>query len=270
MLEITRVRHRFSPGTPHEVLALDGVTLTIEQGAFVQVVGTNGSGKSTLLNAVAGTFIVDEGELRLDGRDITKLPEHARARSIGRVFQNPFSGTAPGMTVMENLALAAGRGNRLSLYPLTPRTLRQEIGDRVRALGMGLEDRLNNDIGTLSGGQRQALTLLMATWSRPRLLLLDEHTAALDPRSAEQVIRITRQIVSENQLTTLMVTHSMQQAVSLGDRVIMMHMGRVAHDDAGQARKRLRVDTLLDRFEALRRRDRLDEPAAEMLLRMYA
>jgi putative ABC transport system ATP-binding protein len=269
MLEISGIAKTFFPGTPNEVRALQDVSLTIEPGSFVIVIGTNGSGKSSLLNAVAGTFFVDRGWIRLAGQDVTRWPEHRRAALIGRVFQNPFSGTAPSMTIAENLALAARRGRPRGLaWALGPR-LKAEIRERVRHLNMGLEDRLDNAIGSLSGGQRQALTLLMATWLRPVLLLLDEHTAALDPKSADQVIALSEQLIERDQLTTLMVTHSMQQAAYLGDRLIMMVRGKVIHDYAGAAKRRLRPDDLLARFEAVRRGELLDESAAEMLRTAY-
>ncbi len=269
MLELRGARKIFNPGTPNEVRALEGVDLTLDDGAFVIIIGTNGSGKSTLLNGVAGTFFLDSGTVSLAGSDITRWPEQRRARLIGRVFQNPFSGTAPGMTIAENLALAARRGQPRRLgWPLKQST-REELKARVRHLNMGLEDRLDNPIGTLSGGQRQALTLLMATWLRPELLLLDEHTAALDPKSADQVIALTDEIVERENLTTLMVTHSMHQAANLGDRLIMMHRGRIIQDFRGAEKKRLRVDDLMARFEEVRRAEQLDETAAEMLRRVY-
>jgi putative tryptophan/tyrosine transport system ATP-binding protein len=269
MLEVIDIRKTFHPGTPNEVRALRGVTLCLEPGAFVCVIGTNGSGKSTLLNAVAGTFLTDSGRIELDGTDITRWPEHRRAKLIGRVFQDPFSGTAPSMTIAENLALAAKRGQKRGLsWALSPHR-RGKLRDRVAAMGLHLEDRLNNPIGTLSGGQRQSLTLLMAGLTKPSLLLLDEHTAALDPKSADQVIRLTREFISRDKLTTLMVTHSMQQAASLGDRVIMMDRGQIAFDIAGQAKRRLRPEDLLSRFEELRRANLLDESAAEMLRTQY-
>src|SRR5687767_5857315 len=218
MLQLRDVEKTFFAGTPNEVRALRGVSLEIEEGSFVIVIGTNGSGKSTLLNAVAGSFLVDAGAIRVAGNDITQWPEHRRAAMIGRVFQNPFSGTAPTMTVAENLALAARRGLGRGLRNLLPARLVKELRDRVATLNMQLETRMHNPIGTLSGGQRQALTLVMATWRRPELLLLDEHTAALDPKSADQIVRLTEEIVSQHRLTTLMVTHSMHQAATLGDR----------------------------------------------------
>jgi len=270
MLEIRAAFKSFNEGTPHEVRALEGVDLTIDEGSFVLVVGTNGSGKSTLLNAVAGTFALDSGSIRFDGIDITGWPEHRRAAIVGRVFQNPFTGTAPNMSIAENLTLAARRGRHRGLgWALSGRT-RRELRERVRGLGMGLEDRLDNAIGTLSGGQRQALTLLIATWLKPRLLLLDEHTAALDPKSADQVIRVSRDIVERERLTTLMVTHSIAQAVQLGDRLVMMYRGRIIHDFRGAEKRRLRVDDLLTHFEDVRRAEQLDETAAEMLRRAYA
>jgi putative ABC transport system ATP-binding protein len=269
MLEIDGITKTFNPETPNEVRALRNVSLNIGLGSFVLVIGTNGSGKSSLLNAVAGTFLVDQGTIHLAGRDITRWPEHRRASLIGRVFQNPFSGTAPSMTIAENLALAARRGLGRGLsWALGPR-LKGEIRERVRQLNMGLEDRLDNAIGSLSGGQRQALTLLIATWLKPDLLLLDEHTAALDPKSADQVIALSEQIIERERLTTLMVTHSMQQAAYLGDRVIMMYRGKVIHDYAGAEKRRLRPDDLLARFEAVRRGELLDESAAELLRASY-
>src|SRR5215469_6335752 len=269
MLEISYIAKTFFPGTPNEVRALRGVSLRLETGSFLIIIGTNGSGKSTLLNAVAGTFIVDTGSINLAGNDITRWSEHQRAKLVGRVFQNPFSGTAPNMTIAENLALAARRGRRRGLgWALRPK-LRSGIRDRVRQLNLGLEDRLDNAIGSLSGGQRQALTLLMATWLRPELLLLDEHTAALDPKSADQVIALSEQIIAREKLTTLMVTHSMQQAAYLGDRLVMMHRGRVLHDDEGVHKRRLRPDDLLARFEAVRRGELVDESVAEMIGALY-
>jgi putative ABC transport system ATP-binding protein len=269
MLDITALRHTFNPGTPAEMRALQGIDLALEQGAFVIVLGTNGSGKSTLLNAVAGSFLPDQGSIRLAGQDITRWPEHRRATLIGRVFQNPFSGTAPSMTVVENLALAAHRTHQGGLDRALSRHGRREVVEQVERLGTGLEDRLDTPIGLLSGGQRQALTLLMATFERPQLLLLDEHTAALDPRGAEQVLRLTQEIVSRLRLTTLMVTHSLPQAVRLGDRVLMMHRGRVVHDWSGIRKRRLRVDDLLATFDEVRGAELLDAGAAAMLKRNY-
>lgn len=269
MLELSKLRKTFNPGTANEVQALKGVNITLQEGSFVTIIGTNGSGKSTLLNAVAGTFFVDEGTIVLAGENITRWAEHSRAKFIGRVFQNPFSGTAPNMSIAENLALAAKRGQSRGLNWALNGNLRGELRDRIRTLNMGLENRLDNVIGSLSGGQRQALTLLMATWLKPKLLLLDEHTAALDPKSADQVIRLTKEIVERDKLTTFMVTHSMQQAVNLGDRIIMMHRGEKLHDIQGAERSRIRSDDLLERFEEVRRRELLDESAAQMLRQNY-
>ncbi len=269
MLALSGIRKTFHPGTVNEVRALRGVDLTIEPGSFVIVLGMNGSGKSTLLNAVAGSFFVDEGSIELAGHDVTKWPEHKRAKLIGRVFQNPFSGTAPTMSIAENFALASRRGQSRGLgWALAP-NLMKPLRERIATLKMGLEDRLDNAIGSLSGGQRQALTLLMATWLKPELLLLDEHTAALDPKSADQVIQLSDEVIQRDKLTTLMVTHSMQQAVSLGDRIIMMHRGQVLHDIRGAEKKRLRPEDLLDRFDEVRRRELLDESAAAMLNELY-
>ena len=269
MLEIEGVSKTFNPETPNEVRSLRGVNLELASGSWVIIIGTNGSGKSTLLNAVAGTFPVDDGSIRLAGHDVTRWPEHARASLIGRVFQNPFSGTSPSLTIEENLSLAARRGRKRGLGWGLKQTLVGRMRDEVGRLGMGLEDRLENAIGSLSGGQRQALTLLMATWLRPELLLLDEHTAALDPKSADLVIALTEQVIARDQLTTLMVTHSMHQAASLGDRLIMMHRGQIIHDFQGAEKRRLRPDDLLARFEEVRRAEQLDESAAQMLAEQY-
>src|SRR5438477_2612979 len=269
MLEICGVRKVFSQGTPNEVRALQGVDLKIETGSFVVIIGTNGSGKSTLLNVVGGTLQIDSGVISLAGVNITKWPEYRRAKLIGRVFQNPFSGTAPEMSVAENLALAARRGRPRRLSWLLGAAKRDELRERVRYLKMDLENRLDDQIGSLSGGQRQALTLLMATWLKPELLLLDEHTAALDPKSADQVITLTDEIVEREKLTTLMVTHSMQQAVHLGDRIIMMHRGEMLHDLHGTERARVRPEDLLHRFEEVRRREQLDPATADMLRLNY-
>lgn len=269
MLEINHIAKTFFPGTPNEVRALRGVSLRVDEGSFVVVIGTNGSGKSTLLNAVAGTFFVDAGRITLASQDVTRWPEHRRAQLIGRVFQNPFSGTAPNMSIAENLVIAAQRGQSRGLGWALKASFRDGLRAAVSRLNMGLEDRLDNAIGSLSGGQRQALTLLMATWLKPKLLLLDEHTAALDPKSADQVIKLSEEIIAREKLTTLMVTHSMQQAVHLGDRLVMMHQGRIIHDFSGAEKRRLRMEDLLARFEAVRRAELLDETAAALLQRTY-
>lgn len=269
MLKFKSIHKTFFPNTPNEVRALKNINFTIEDGSFVVVIGSNGSGKSTMQNAVAGTITPDSGIIELAGEKITYWPEHRRAKFIGRVFQNPFSGTAPNMTLAENLALAVSRGRPRGLGLCLRSSMLAGFRDRIRELNMGLEDRLNNPIGTLSGGQRQALTLFMATMRRPELLLLDEHTAALDPKSAEQIIILTEKVIRENKLTTLMVTHSMQQAASLGDRLIMMHRGEIVADISGDEKRRVRPSDLMDYFDDLRRRDLLDETAAAMLVDNY-
>ncbi|MFN7362707.1 MAG: ABC transporter ATP-binding protein [Pirellulaceae bacterium] len=269
MLKVVDIVKTFFAATPNEVRSLRGVSFQMEPGSFVNIIGTNGSGKSTLLNSVAGAFLVDSGQIYLGDQEITQWPEHRRAMRIGRVFQNPFSGSAPTMTVVENLAIAARRGMRRGLGWSLTKQLREEIGERIRSLKMGLEDRLDNPIGNLSGGQRQAITLLMATWQKPDLLLLDEHTAALDPRSADQVIRLTDEIVAKDRLTTLMVTHSMHQAVHLGDRILMMHQGKCVADLRGAEKARSRPEDLLGRFDELRRRDQLTPAVSEMLQSLY-
>jgi putative ABC transport system ATP-binding protein len=266
---LERISQVFLPGTPDEVRALDGVSLELGRGSFTVVLGTNGSGKSTLLGAIAGSLGRTDGRVLLDGRDVTRWPEYRRAGFIGRVFQNPFTGTASDLSVAENLALAGrrGRGRRLR-RAVAPDRLRA-LRDQVARLGMGLEDRLDTPIGVLSGGQRQALTVLMATMTRPSLLLLDEHTAALDPRSAELVIRLTQTVVATGRLTTLMVTHSMTQALQLADRILIMHRGRVAYDLEDARGLRLTEGELLQLFDRLRWADRVDEVAAAMLRRSY-
>ena len=269
MLEISNLCKTFNVGTINEVMSLQNVSLSIEDGSFVCVLGTNGSGKSTLLNAVAGTFLTDSGSIILKGKEITKWPEHKRASQIGRVFQNPFSGTAPGMSIAENLALAAKRGRKRGLGWGLTASVMSELKSKVKVLNMGLEERLETPIGKLSGGQRQALTLLMSSWLKPDLLLLDEHTAALDPKTASKVIELTERIVNQGKLTTLMVTHSMQQAVNLGDRTVMMYKGNIIHDLEGTERARVRPQDLLARFEDIRRREQLDGSVAEMLSSNY-
>src|SRR5262245_6208448 len=215
MLQTRRITKTFFPGTPNEVRALQGIDLTIAEGSFVIVIGMNGSGKSSLLNAVAGTFPVDEGKIQLAGRDVTRWPEHRRAKLIGRVFQNPYTGSAPHLSIAENLSLASKRGQPRGLKWALGRRQRDELREHVKLMGLNMEDRLDNPIGNLSGGQRQSLTLLMAGLRKPDLLLLDEHTAALDPKSAYQVIQLTEAMIRRDRLTTLMVTHSMQQAAHL-------------------------------------------------------
>ena len=249
MLEITNISKTFNPGTVNEKVALNGVSLTLEDGDFVTVIGGNGAGKSTLLNAVAGTWPVDEGSIVIDGVNVTRMPEHKRAKYIGRVFQDPMLGTAATMQIEENLALAKRRGEKRTLrVGITPAE-REEYKTLLERLGLGLESRLTAKVGLLSGGQRQALTLLMATLQKPRLLLLDEHTAALDPKTAAKVLEATERIVQKDQLTTLMITHNMKDAIAHGNRLIMMHEGRVAVDVSGEEKKKLTVDDLLQLFE---------------------
>lgn len=231
--------------------ALRDITLDIAEGEWVCVVGTNGSGKSSLFGALAGHFIPDGGTVSINNRDVTKLPEFRRASLVGRVFQDPFRGTCPHLTVMENLRLAHLRGRRKLLLIGLNRRVRSEYCDRLAHLQMGLENRANAQVGTLSGGQRQALTLLMATLSRPQILLLDEHTAALDPSAAERILQLTQGIVRENHLTTLMVTHSPRQAIEQGDRTVMLHHGRIVQDWNGQARREKTTQDLLDAFAEL-------------------
>jgi putative tryptophan/tyrosine transport system ATP-binding protein len=269
MLEIKDLYKVFNTGTINEVISLNNISLKVDEGSFVCLLGTNGSGKSTLLNAIAGTFLPDNGSISLNGHNITRWPEYKRASFIGRVFQNPFSGTAPGMSIAENLALAAKRGKKRGLGWGLPGSVLSELHDRVRTLNMGLEERLDSPIGKLSGGQRQALTLLMASWIKPDLLLLDEHTAALDPKTASRVIELTEAIIRKDSLTTMMVTHSMQQAVNLGDRIIMMHHGAVRYDFRGEEKKRLKVPDLLYLFDELRRKDQVDPAIAELVTTAY-
>ena len=245
MLRISHITKTFGAGTTDAKKALDDLSLDVRRGDFITIIGANGAGKSTLLGAIAGSFITDSGELVLDGEDMTLLPEDRRARKIGRLFQDPMRGSAPDMTIEENLALAAGRGGWLS--PVS-RADRRFFRERVAMLEMGLEDRMNQPVGLLSGGQRQALTLMMATLNTPKLLMLDEHTAALDPATAEKVLGLTRRIVAENGLTCLMVTHNMQSALELGNRTVMMNAGKIVMDVSGEERARLGVPDLLRRF----------------------
>ncbi|MDA2919833.1 ATP-binding cassette domain-containing protein [Desulfobacterota bacterium AH_259_B03_O07] len=269
MLEIDNISKTFNTGTANEVRALVGINLVVDKGSWVSIIGTNGSGKSALLNSIAGTFMVDSGEISLAGQQITNWPKHKRAGLIGHVFQNPFTGTAPNMSIAENLVLAVYRGQKRGLGWALKHSLTNDFKNRVRHLGLGLEYRLDSPVGTLSGGQRQALTLLMATWVKPKLLLLDEHTAALDPKSATLIIKLSEEIISRQNLTVLMVTHSMEQAAKLGDRLLMLHQGKIIHDVGGSEKKRTRVNELLFRFDELRGRDQMDENTAEMLRRNY-
>lgn len=249
MLDIQRIAKTFNPGTITEKIALRDLSLHLSPGDFVTVIGGNGAGKSTLMNSIAGTFFVDRGTIRVDGEDITRWPEHRRAKYIGRVFQDPMMGTAAGMMIEENLAIASRRGRIPSLRWSAPKSDRQKFRDLLATLGLGLEDRLESKVGLLSGGQRQALTLLMATMADPKLLLLDEHTAALDPKTAEQVLSLTMDIVGKRRLTTLMITHNMRDALRCGNRLIMMYDGRLLIDVAGEEKKNLTVPDLLAMFE---------------------
>ena len=248
MLDLIGVKKTFNAKTVNEKVALAGVNLHLNDGDFVTVIGGNGAGKSTTLNAIAGVWPVDEGQIILDGVDITHLSEYRRAGMLGRVFQDPMTGTAATMQIEENLALAARRGNKRTLRAGITRAEREEYREKLKMLGLGLEDRMTSKVGLLSGGQRQALTLLMATLKKPKLLLLDEHTAALDPRTAEKVLTLSRQIIEENNLMTMMVTHNMRDAIAYGNRLIMMHEGRVILDIAGEEKKKLTVENLLEQF----------------------
>ena len=248
MLELKNISKTFFPGTVHEKTALDNLSLTLHEGDFVTVIGGNGAGKSTMLNAIAGTFSVDSGSILIDGKDVTRLPEFKRAALLGRVFQDPMMGTAPTMQIQENLALAARRGKHRGLkWGITPQE-EQEYYQKLKDLDLGLEDRMKAKVGLLSGGQRQALTLLMATLVTPKLLLLDEHTAALDPSTAEKVLELTRSIVAENNITCMMITHNIRSALELGNRTIMMDAGRIVLDLAGEERAGMTVDALLEKF----------------------
>ena len=248
MLNIQSISKTFNPGTVNAKQALSGLSLHLDHGDFVTIIGSNGAGKSTLFNAIAGSFYVDDGFIELDGEDITYMPEHKRSLMVGRLFQDPLKGTAPGMTIEENLALAAGKGGWL--HRLTKQEKKQ-LRERVALLGMGLEDRMSQPVGLLSGGQRQALTLMMATYNPPKLLLLDEHTAALDPGTAEKVLALTTKIVEENELTCLMITHNMASALDLGNRTIMMNAGKIVLDVEGAERDALTVSDLLARFREI-------------------
>ncbi|BDF67534.1 ABC transporter ATP-binding protein [Oscillospiraceae bacterium] len=248
MLEIKNIWKTFNAGTVNEKAALQGVSLTLGDGDFITVIGGNGAGKSTLMNAVAGVYPVDEGTITIDGTDVTKLPEHKRAPFIGRVFQDPMMGTAATMQIEENLALAARRGQPRGLGWAITKQERERYRELLKTLDLGLEDRLTSKVGLLSGGQRQALTLLMATLKKPKLLLLDEHTAALDPKTADKVLDTTERIIQRDKLTTLMITHNMRDAIAHGNRLIMMYEGRVAIDVAGEEKKKLTVEGLLEMF----------------------
>ncbi len=249
MLRVENIYKTFNPGTVNEKKALQGVNLHLRDGDFCTVIGGNGAGKSTTLNAVAGLWPLDEGKIFIDGVDITNLPEFKRAKYLGRVFQDPMTGSAPGMTIEENLALAARRGKARGLKAGLTKGEREEYKELLKILDLGLEKRLTSKVGLLSGGQRQALTLLMATLQKPKLLLLDEHTAALDPKTAAKVLETTDKIVEKDKLTTLMITHNMRDAIAHGNRLIMMWEGRVIYDVCGEEKKKLQVSDLLKKFE---------------------
>ena len=259
MLELKNIYKTFNAGTVNEKRALAGLNLTLNDGDFVTVIGGNGAGKSTMLNAVAGTWPVDAGQILIGGTDVTHLPEYKRAKFIGRVFQDPMMGTAPTMQIEENLALAARRGQSRGLRWGITKTERADYRELLRNLVLGLEDRLTSKVGLLSGGQRQALTLLMAALKRPKLLLLDEHTAALDPKTAAKVLELSDRIVEENHLTTMMVTHNMKDAIAHGNRLIMMYEGRIVIDVAGEEKKKLTVPQLLELFSKVSGSDEADD-----------
>ena len=249
MLEIPNIHKTFNPGTINEKVALNGVNLNLNPGDFVTIIGGNGAGKSTTLNAIAGVWPVDEGKIIIDGVDITKLSEHKRALYLGRVFQDPMTGTAATMSIEENMAIAARRGERRGLGWGITKKERERYKEALKELDLGLEDRLSSKVGLLSGGQRQAITLLMASLKKPKLLLLDEHTAALDPKTAAKVLAISDKIIQEHQLTAMMVTHNMKDAIAHGNRLIMMHEGKIIYDVSGEEKKNLKVADLLAKFE---------------------
>ena len=249
MLEIQNIHKTFNPGTINEKVALNGVNLNLNPGDFVTIIGGNGAGKSTTLNAIAGVWSVDEGKIIIDGVDITKLSEHKRALYLGRVFQDPMTGTAATMSIEENMAIAARRGERRGLGWGITKKERERYKEALKELDLGLEDRLSSKVGLLSGGQRQAITLLMASLKKPKLLLLDEHTAALDPKTAAKVLAISDKIIQEHQLTAMMVTHNMKDAIAHGNRLIMMQEGKIIYDVAGEENKNLKVADLLAKFE---------------------
>lgn len=249
MLELDNIHKTFNPGTINEKIALDGVNLKLNPGDFVTIIGGNGAGKSTTLNAIAGVWSVDAGTIKINGTDITSLPEYKRAKFLGRVFQDPMTGAAATMSIEENMAIASRRGKKRTLKWGVTKEERAKYREMLASLGLGLEDRLTSKVGLLSGGQRQAITLLMASIVKPDLLLLDEHTAALDPKTAAKVLEISDKIIEENNLTAMMVTHNMKDAIAHGNRLIMMHEGRIIYDVAGEEKKALHVSDLLKKFE---------------------
>ena len=259
MLKIENVYKTFNAGTVNEKVALQGLNLHLKEGDFVTVIGGNGAGKSTMLNAVTGVFGVDSGKVLIDGVDVTHLPEYKRAKYIGRVFQDPMMGTAATMQIEENLALAARRGKPRTLRIGITKAEREEYKEKLKILDLGLEDRMTAKVGLLSGGQRQALTLLMATLQKPKLLLLDEHTAALDPKTAAKVLDATQKIVEKDHLTTLMITHNMRDAIAYGNRLIMMYNGHIVVDVSGEEKKNLTVEQLLNLFSQASGSDEVDD-----------
>ena len=248
MLKITNIHKTFNKGTINEKVALNGVNLTLNEGDFVTVIGGNGAGKSTLLNSVCGVFGVDSGTIEIDGVDVTKLPEHKRAKFLGRVFQDPMMGTAADMQIEENMSLAYRRGQKRGLGWAITAKERKIYKEMLSELGLGLENRMTSKVGLLSGGQRQALTLLMAVIKKPKVLLLDEHTAALDPKTAAKVLELSEKFITESNLTTMMITHNMKDAIAHGNRLIMMHEGRIIYDVSGEEKKNLTVENLLKKF----------------------
>ncbi len=269
MIQIEDLHKTFNAGTINEVYALRGINFAVKEGEFVTVIGTNGSGKSTLLNAIAGSFIPDAGKIEICKTDVTKRKDYYRAKYIARVFQNPFMGTAPDMSIAENLLISHLRGKvrypKVSLH----KELMTTFSEKIRYLEMDLEDRLDNVIGSLSGGQRQAITLLMAVLEKPKVLLLDEHTAALDPKSAAQIIKLTKKFVEEDKLTAVMVTHSMQQALELGNRTIMMHGGKIIENISESEKLRMTTDDFLSRFSEIRKREKLNDELITQLRQEY-
>lgn len=249
MLELKNIKKTFNRGTINEKKALEGVSLKLEPGDFVTVIGGNGAGKSTMLNMIAGVYPVDSGAVVIDGRNVTRQPDYKRAAYLGRVFQDPMMGTAADMEIEENLAMAYRRGRRRGLRWGISRQEKENYHEALKMLDLGLEERMTSKVGLLSGGQRQALTLLMATLRQPKVLLLDEHTAALDPKTAAKVLELTQELVEKNSLTTLMITHNMKDAIRLGNRLIMMHEGRIIYDVAGQEKRALKVADLMSKFE---------------------
>ena len=269
MIEIKNLHKKFNPGTINEVYALKDINLTVKKGDFLTIIGTNGSGKSTLLNALSGTFFPDTGSINIDGRNVTDLPDYKRAQVISRCFQNPFTGTAPNMTVAENLHMAYLRGSKRGIKLGLNRERLNIYREEVKQLEMGLENRLDSIIGTFSGGQRQALTLLMSVITRPKVLLLDEHTAALDPKSASQVIKLTKKFIERDNLTVLMITHSMEQALELGNRTIMMNRGEIIEELSKKEKYQLTVKDLVDKFSELRKVENLTDDLLSSLIGEY-